>query len=281
METFSSDELQQSFTAATQLIQQADSLIIAAGAGMGVDSGLPDFRGNHGFWQAYPALGRARLRFDQIASPASFEHDSVRAWGFYGHRLNLYRVTQPHAGFQILQEWMAAMPQGGFVFTSNVDGQFQKAGFAAGRIVECHGSIHYLQCVKPCTDAVWPATDFQPEVDAENCRLLNAKPRCIKCGGLARPAILMFDDWLWNAQKKRIQTHNFEIWRQQAEHPVVIEIGAGTAVPSVRMFSHNQRCPIIRINPTEYEVPREGDVGIPLGALAGLRGIQTALDDSE
>jgi NAD-dependent SIR2 family protein deacetylase len=28
--------------------QRADSLIISAGAGMGVDSGLPDFRGNHG-----------------------------------------------------------------------------------------------------------------------------------------------------------------------------------------------------------------------------------------
>jgi len=35
------------------LIAQADAIIIAAGAGMGVDSGLPDFRGNTGFWNAY------------------------------------------------------------------------------------------------------------------------------------------------------------------------------------------------------------------------------------
>lgn len=33
----------------TKLIKQADALLICAGAGMGVDSGLPDFRGNHGF----------------------------------------------------------------------------------------------------------------------------------------------------------------------------------------------------------------------------------------
>ena len=31
------------------------------------------------------------------------------------------------------------------------DGQFQKAGFPEDRIVECHGSIHYLQCALPCS----------------------------------------------------------------------------------------------------------------------------------
>ena len=36
---------------------------------MGVDSGLPDFRGTQGFWRAYPALGRARIAFESIASP--------------------------------------------------------------------------------------------------------------------------------------------------------------------------------------------------------------------
>lgn len=48
---------------AAELLEQSDGLIIAAGAGMGVDSGLPDFRGNEGFWKAYPALGRAGLNF--------------------------------------------------------------------------------------------------------------------------------------------------------------------------------------------------------------------------
>ena len=46
-----------------ELIAQADGLLITAGAGMGVDSGLPDFRGAQGFWGVYPALGRARIAF--------------------------------------------------------------------------------------------------------------------------------------------------------------------------------------------------------------------------
>jgi len=54
---------------AAELIAGADALVIAAGAGMGVDSGLPDFRGTDGFWQAYPALAKAHLDFMALAPP--------------------------------------------------------------------------------------------------------------------------------------------------------------------------------------------------------------------
>jgi NAD-dependent SIR2 family protein deacetylase len=68
---------------AANLIGQADSLIISAGAGIGVDSGLPDFRGNEGFWHAYPALKQANIDFYKIANPSAFENMPRRAWGFY------------------------------------------------------------------------------------------------------------------------------------------------------------------------------------------------------
>jgi NAD-dependent SIR2 family protein deacetylase len=71
---------------------------------MGIDSGLPDFRGPGGFWKVYPALGWPSLRFEEIASPAAFKSRPTLAWGFYGHRLNLYRTTHPHGGFRMLKE---------------------------------------------------------------------------------------------------------------------------------------------------------------------------------
>lgn len=64
---------------ASQLIHDAHAIIVAAGAGMGVDSGLPDFRGNEGFWKAYPALAVARIDFEQAASAGGFERDPARA----------------------------------------------------------------------------------------------------------------------------------------------------------------------------------------------------------
>jgi hypothetical protein len=114
---------------AAQILHEADGIIVAAGAGMGVDSGLPDFRGNEGFWKAYPALAGAGIDFQMAASAGSFVRDPARAWGFYGHRLALYRRTVAHAGFGLIQKWSQAKPHGCSVFTSNVDGQFQLAGF--------------------------------------------------------------------------------------------------------------------------------------------------------
>ncbi|MBL9109369.1 MAG: NAD-dependent protein deacetylase, partial [Myxococcales bacterium] len=92
---------------------------------MGVDSGLPDFRGDEGFWRAYPAYGHLGLSFVDLANPRWFSTDPDLAWGFYGHRLALYRRTVPHSGFARLREIASRLRHGAFVLTSNVDGQFQ------------------------------------------------------------------------------------------------------------------------------------------------------------
>ena len=76
------------------------------------------------------------------------------------------------------------MKNGVSVFTSNVDGQFQRAGFDPACIHECHGSIHHLQCTEPCTSAIWSADDFEPRVDEEACLLTNPMPACSHCGKL-------------------------------------------------------------------------------------------------
>src|SRR6476469_9695622 len=110
--------------AAANAIRSADALLVTAGAGMGVDSGLPDFRGPEGFWRAYPPLQKLGLSFTDIAQPHWFETNPELAWAFYGHRRQLYRQTSPHAGYQMLRRWGQLMPAGGFVVTSNVDGQF-------------------------------------------------------------------------------------------------------------------------------------------------------------
>ncbi|MBC7477478.1 MAG: NAD-dependent deacetylase [Pseudorhodobacter sp.] len=267
---------------AAALLEQADALIVAAGAGIGVDSGLPDFRGEVGFWKAYPALGRERIEFASIASPSAFRSNPERAWGFYGHRLALYRQTVPHAGFAVLRRWAAQMRQGGSVFTSNVDGQFHQAGFDPSRIHECHGSIHHLQCLQPCTSDIWAANAFQPDVDVHACQLRNAAPTCPHCGGPARPIVLMFRDDGWVSERTDVQERRQDAWLSTVSRPLVIELGAGTAIPSVRHFGDriveawNGRR--IRINPREHEVSSSLEVGLAMGALAGLNAIEAILN---
>jgi NAD-dependent SIR2 family protein deacetylase len=199
-----------------------------------------------------------------------------------GVRLKLYRETEPHAGFDLLRRWGESMPRGYFVFTSNVDGQFQKAGLHPNKIVECHGSIRHMQCLEPCTIETWAADSFQPDVDVEHCRLRGEPPVCENCGGPSRPNVLMFGDWGWCEWRAEMQTVRLEEWLGTVERPVVIEIGAGSRIPSVRLFSHRMierfDARLIRINPREATVPSGRHVAIASGALAGLRMIASALD---
>lgn len=262
-----------------ELIRQADGLLVTAGAGIGVDSGLPDFRGPQGFWGVYPALGRARIAFEQIANPAAFTRHPRLAWGFYGHRLNLYRHTIPHDGFRILRRIGQGLAQGAFVFTSNVDGQFQKAGFDPARVCEVHGSIHHLQCREPCCEAIWPADAFHPEVDAASCRLGNEAPVCPFCGSMARPNILMFGDFSWVEARTRQQQAALDAWRQGIRRLVVIEIGAGLAVPTVRWYGESLGVPLLRINTTQPEVASARAIGVAAGAAEALTVLAALMRD--
>jgi len=266
---------------AADLIESADALVVAAGAGMGIDSGLPDFRGPGGFWAAYPALGRRGLEFYEVASPRTFDTDPALAWGFYGHRLALYRHTTPHEGFGILKGWGERMPRGCRVFTSNVDGQFQRAGFCEDAITECHGSIRHLQCSRPCCGVVWLADNFAPSVDDETCTLLNEAPRCSGCGAIARPNIMMFGDSEWIDRRSKSQEADLRRWLDKVTRIVVIELGAGTAIPSVRHFSHelivDYGARLVRINTKEAAVPTRHDVSIASPALAAVRAIESLL----
>ena len=262
-------------------LKQADGLLITAGAGMGVDSGLPDFRGDQGFWKAYPPLKHLGKSFVDMATPELFHANPKLAWGFYGLRLNAYRAVEPHQGFHLLKKWSETLPNlknGSFVFTSNVDGEFQKVGFDDDQVFECHGSIHWLQCLDNCTRDIWSADSFVPVVDEYHCQLINDFPFCPHCGGMARPNILMFSDWHWQSQMQDEKEQKLMAWLKQVNNLAIIELGAGTAVPSVRNFgerlvnhSINESVSLLRVNIREPQVlDKSNCFGLSMGALDSL-----------
>ncbi len=267
---------------AADAIREATALLVTAGAGMGVDSGLPDFRGNEGFWRAYPPFAKLGLSFVDLANPRWFDADPALAWGFYGHRLALYRATKPHDGFAILKRWAAARRHGGFVFTSNVDGQFQRAGFDPDRVLECHGAIDWLQCTRDCGVGILRADGYVPEIDESTMRAQGPLPTCPRCRALLRPNVLMFGDFGWDSAREVEQSARFDAWMAQAsrERLVVVECGAGTAVPTVRNLGDRLAtrlgATLVRVNVREPEVPR-GHVGLAMGASTALRAIDEKL----
>jgi len=265
------------------LVSNADALVITAGAGMGVDSGLPDFRSPRGLWRAYPPLEALGLSFIDMAQPHWFDSEPAMAWAWYGHRQKLYRETTPHAGYEILKAWANTMPSGSFVFTSNVDGQFERAGFEPARVFACHGNIHRYQCTVPCSEDIWPAEPSELVIDLERLRALGALPRCRNCGALARPNVLMFEDFSWASNAAREEQAHYCEWLDTiaGRRIVVVECGAGTAVATVRdqgeRIVQRLKATLIRINPAETDDAGPRTKVVPLGALEALSGIHEAL----
>jgi len=245
-----------------EIIQNSDVILITAGAGIGVDSGLPDFRSNNGFW-------KDELKYEQIANPNMLLLQEDNFWEFYNYRLDLYRNTEPHNGFKLLLD-LCKSKDDYFVYTSNVDGQFQKAGFEY--IYEIHGTIHRLQCSNlECDNYQYGNTWFNNEPT-------HKLHKCSKCGETARPNILMFSDWEWDSSISNKQEKEYLSFlaRNEKKKICIIEIGAGSSIPSVRHHSeyifeyHNTD--LIRINLNESEGP-EGIISIPDNALHSLENL--------
>jgi len=193
--------------------------------------------------------------------------------------MNLYRATAPHTGFAVLRQWMESKPGGGFVFTSNVDGQFQKGGFPPDRIAECHGSIHYLQCSRPCSDTIWSAEKTSIVVDEATFRAEPPLPLCPVCGAVARPNILMFNDGAWLTERTDVQEEALDAWLKEMRGASValVECGAGTAIPTVRYTMEDTarrlHAPLIRINLRDSVGPSSNIIGLAMGAQEALQAI--------
>jgi NAD-dependent SIR2 family protein deacetylase len=264
----------QTIDQAADLLLMSNTLFISSGAGLGVSSGLGTFRGiNAGVWP--PLINHPHLDFTDMSNPSWFnapqgnrpqQETANFAYAFWSYRYNAYTSAEPHRGYQIALQW-STLPQikSSFSFTSNIDGQWIKAGWPEDRLHECHGSIHLMQCSRPCSTDVWPTGDaLKLNVDPITHCAIDPLPLCARCQSLARPNVLMFNDW--NFVEKRHQKHrnyynSFVKSLKKAETKLfILELGAGTAVPTVRIQSEHMfseyisSASFVRINPSAEDV---------------------------
>ena len=121
-------------------------------------------------------------------------------------------------------------------------------------------------------------------IDERAFRALDPLPRCRFCSAMARPNILMFGDWSWLDERTRAQQERFRLWAEGLEKArarfVVVELGAGTAVPTVRLTSERLvaklRGTLIRLNSREATFPDHA-IGLSLSALEGMQRLYASL----
>ena len=265
---------------AANAIAAAEALLITAGAGMSVDSGLPDYRGPAGLWNDYPLYRELKLDYAALTRPSGFERDPQFAWGFHGHCLNLYREARPHAGYEFLRALTQHFGDLSFVLTTNVDGLFLKAGFDSSRLRECHGSLHRLQCLHPCERVTWSADSFHPEIDFTTMRLRSPLPTCATCRSIARPAVFAFGDTRYVWEDTEHQSARYQAWKQRVagKRLVVIECGSGPDVPGLRRegeaVARVSQGRLIRVNPSHADATHPHDINVAERALPALTAIE-------
>ena len=143
---------------AAHALLNADFVLIAAGAGFSADSGLPVYKDVANL----PAYRDAGLDYGDLCVPQWARRDPTLFFGFWGSCYNNYFDASPHDGYGILHRWThdvvgrhllrrgASATGGGaemggpptsFVYTSNVDCFFRRAGWDESQMLEIHGNI--------------------------------------------------------------------------------------------------------------------------------------------
>ncbi|CEG42323.1 Sirtuin family, catalytic core small domain [Plasmopara halstedii] len=136
-----------------------------------------------------------------------------------------------------------------FLYTSNVDSHFTR-DFDSKELYELHGSIERWQCAgdvetgarEPCERTWILPAEFRFDLNVATMKANGAEATtCPECGGKGRPNVLMFHDRQWIAntlEEKRYIAWESVMEQMLQEDPtlnlVVLEIGCGTRVPSVR-----------------------------------------------
>ena len=159
-------------------IDAASRIVVLTGAGISTDSGIPDFRGPQGVWTKNPeAERRADIRY-YLSDP------EIRKAGWRSRLESPVFDAEPNPGHLALVD-LERRGKLLAVVTQNVDGLHQKAGLSADKVIEVHGTAHYVQC--------WSCGETAPTERAlARVRAGEEDPPCRTCGGILKTATISF-----------------------------------------------------------------------------------------
>jgi len=288
---------------AVEAIENATFLIIGAGAGMSADAGLAVYADV----SKMDYFEKNNLTYRDVSDPRLLHSNPEVFLGWSGFNLRKYRNTQPHPGYSTLHRWAVerftdtphtqrlrkqissnplrtidpkelaaepaaeSLPDCHFVFTTNVDGFFEKAGFAPHSLCQTHGAYERWQCSGlnrggspafklfdgPCTKKVWKVPpeyemdiiDSEMKAPAGPARTPSSvkgwetnHPMCTYCGKLARPCVYQFGDNCFLANEA--EEMNLANWchavaalakTDPSVRVVMLELGVGMRLPKIRV----------------------------------------------
>lgn len=156
-------------------LKTAKSIVFFTGAGISAESGIPTFRGKDGIWN--------KLKPEELANFNAFLKNPDMVWEWYQHRRSILQDKGPnpaHSAIAELENYYDEL----CVVTQNVDNLHRRAGSV--KVYELHGNIERNYCI----DCAEPFDDSKFDLN------LKTVPRCEECGGLIRPDVVWFGEFL-------------------------------------------------------------------------------------
>ena len=215
-------------------IQNADVIVIGAGAGLSTAAGFTysgerferffsDFEAKYGFHDMYSG------GFYPFETPEEM-------WAYWSRFIYCNRYMDIDNGtykrlFELVKD------NDYFVITTNVDHQFQKAGFDKTRLFYTQGDYGLFQCSEPCHDKTYDNEEIVKdmiEFQADMKIPADLIPKCPKCGKPMAMNLRSDDKFVedegWHRAAERydefLQAH-------EGQHILFLELGVGYNTPVI------------------------------------------------
>ncbi len=270
------------------LIEESDTILVGAGAGASAAAGLTysgtRFTDNFGkFIKKY-----GTMYMTDMYAAGFFPFPSQEAkWGYWSKHSMINRFLPPALPLY-KQLFELVKNKDYFVLTTNVDHQFQKAGFDSNRIFATQGDYGNIQCEKGCHQKIYDAEKLFRQMDQarKDCLIPSYMvPKCPVCGGNMTMHLrcdqYFVEDESWHEAAGRYADFLKKIGHKKG---VLLELGVGFNTPGIirfpfeKMVRENSNLSLIRLNLNEAVVP-EGLGNRAIGMNGDMAGIISEICD--
>ncbi|MBI4954734.1 MAG: NAD-dependent protein deacylase [Myxococcales bacterium] len=221
-----------------EALATARRVLVVTGAGISADSGMPTYRGVGGIYDR--GVTDEGMPIEVALSGAVFERRPAVSWKYILEIERACRGAVPNRAHEVI----AALDAGEretWVLTQNVDGLHRRAG--SRRLIDIHGDVRSLVCTR-CRAA---------EVVEDYRRFdgVALPPRCRRCDGVLRPAVVLFGELLPEdklAELRALRSRGFD---------VVLSVGTTSAFPYVAgpvLEAQRLGLPTVEVNPGDTAV---------------------------
>jgi NAD-dependent SIR2 family protein deacetylase len=239
------------------ILDEADAVLIGAGAGLSASAGLlyTDLETFRAWFPGYHE--RYGLTYIYEAAFHPFETQE-ELFGYWARHILTIRHRYP-AGQPYLDLFQLLGHRKHFVFTTNVDGQFAKAGFDPERICSPQGDYAFFQCSRPCSDTLYPNKELVEEMVAsmreDEFAIPSALvPHCPTCGAVMEANVHKNSNFVsapWHRQYEALQQF---LKQHSAGKIVLLELGVGFSTAGIirrpfdRIVASTPNVTLIRVN---------------------------------